>query len=219
MRLSSDPSFQDHIGKTVYPAAPCQTQPLSTVNAQGRAWRWSASVQNGWSNQRWAKEATQTEEGTPAIKLVTRKSQREDKKAKEDRISKADTAREQAKAERDAKGTQIPKTTERKGIQGSASSRWSFEGWGGSSKEQGEKMDIGAEGAAKAAEEEGANEDGEKIDTELRDLIRNPFRLNQSFYFSQPSTNSTIRWFGAVSPSSRVLCPMCNSILNSSISQ
>ncbi|KAL2051091.1 hypothetical protein ABVK25_008685 [Lepraria finkii] len=44
------------------------------------------------------------------------------------------------------------------------------------SKEQGERMDIGAEGIAKAAEEEGANEDGEKIDTELRDLIRNPFR-------------------------------------------
>lgn len=44
------------------------------------------------------------------------------------------------------------------------------------SKEQGEKMDIGDEGAAKAAEEEGANEDREKIDTELRDVIRNPFR-------------------------------------------
>ena len=35
------------------------------------------------------------------------------------------------------------------------------------SKEYGKNMDTRAEGAAKAAEEEGANEEGEMIDTEL----------------------------------------------------
>ena len=61
---------------------------------------------------------------TPAIKLVTGESQREDKEAKEDRKPKANTARDQAKAEREAKGTQIPITAERKKqLQGSASGR------------------------------------------------------------------------------------------------
>ena len=109
---------------------------------------------------------------TPAIKLVTGKPQREDKEAKEDRKPKANTAREQAKAEREAKWTQIPINAERKKnfkIQRAAveASKAEEKASRKGSKEHEDNLDTEADGAAKAAEEEGGNEDGEMIDTEL----------------------------------------------------